>query len=250
MQAEPRIAVIIPAYNEQASIGRVVKAARDALPAAEVLVVDDASTDATARRARAAGARTLVHSSNRGKGAAMRSGLAKTQADVIVFLDADLPKLSAPHVRKLVQPVSSQKADASIAFFENKAFQGFTKMVYEPLVSIAFPECSAMKLKSPLSGQRAYSRKLLRALGSPGHGYGAEAVANIRLALAKPKPRVRQVNWGMLETIPKGAGKKRSYELMEAILSEAQRHGCRELILKSTYRQVVEDVQYAAKKLL
>lgn len=64
---------VVPCFNEAASIGEVVAGIRQHLPA--VLVVDDGSTDNTAKAARLAGAAVISHPSNRGKGAALRSGL-------------------------------------------------------------------------------------------------------------------------------------------------------------------------------
>jgi glycosyltransferase involved in cell wall biosynthesis len=86
---EPRLAVIIPALNEEQSIGAVL----DAIPAAleaDVIVVDNGSTDRTAEIADAHGAR-VVAEPQRGYGAACLAGLAAVQnPDVVAFLDADL----------------------------------------------------------------------------------------------------------------------------------------------------------------
>ncbi|MBU3742112.1 MAG: glycosyltransferase family 2 protein [Candidatus Kapabacteria bacterium] len=82
-------AVIIPALNEEASIGRVVVAVREHV--GRVVVVDNGSTDATAKVARAAGAH-VVHQQERGYGAACLRGieeLAKDPPDVVVFVDGD-----------------------------------------------------------------------------------------------------------------------------------------------------------------
>ena len=68
------IAALIPAYNCADRLGRVVRGIRRYVP--DVLVVDDGSSDGTAAVARGAGARVVVHEANRGKGPAIRSGLA------------------------------------------------------------------------------------------------------------------------------------------------------------------------------
>ena len=85
-----RCACVIPALNEEAAISGVVSACRaQDLP---VYVVDDGSRDATAERARSAGATVIVHETNLGKGRAMADGLARAAADgheAVVFLDAD-----------------------------------------------------------------------------------------------------------------------------------------------------------------
>ena len=105
---EPRLAVVIPAYNEAKTIADVIKGA--AKYADEVIVVDDGSTDNTAFIARAAGATVIRHPNNRGYGAALAIGLntaALNGNDLIVYLDGDgqhdpndIPKIIAPILRK------------------------------------------------------------------------------------------------------------------------------------------------------
>lgn len=85
-----KLLAIIPAFNEAARIGPVVEQARSFVR--EVIVVDDGSRDGTAAVAQAAGARVIVHEQNRGKGAAIVTGLkalADSDAEAAVFLDAD-----------------------------------------------------------------------------------------------------------------------------------------------------------------
>jgi glycosyltransferase involved in cell wall biosynthesis len=83
------LSVIIPAKNEAASIGAVVARLRERLPDAEVLVVDDGSTDDTARLARAAGATVVGHPQSLGNGAAVKSGVRHARGDWLLLMDAD-----------------------------------------------------------------------------------------------------------------------------------------------------------------
>ena len=84
----PSITAILPAYNEEVSIGSVVLRARQ--HADRVIVVDDGSHDHTAEVAALAGAEVIRHGENRGKGAALRTGFAAADgADVIVTIDTD-----------------------------------------------------------------------------------------------------------------------------------------------------------------
>ncbi|MCX7765132.1 MAG: glycosyltransferase family 2 protein [Candidatus Sumerlaeia bacterium] len=88
----PEISVVIPAFNESATIGEVVKALKH-LPAirCEIIVVDDGSTDATASEAEKAGAdRVICMRRNRGYGAALKTGVAHCSHDLIATIDADL----------------------------------------------------------------------------------------------------------------------------------------------------------------
>lgn len=90
---EPRknddLTVIIPAYNEAEAIGSVVTGLRDVAKDAHVLVVDDGSTDDTGAIAEAAGARVVRHSSNRGYGTSVATGIRNATTSVVALMDAD-----------------------------------------------------------------------------------------------------------------------------------------------------------------
>jgi len=100
-----RVAAIIPAYNEERTIAGVVTAAKESDLLDEVIVVSDGSTDKTSARARKAGAIVFDLPIKHGKGAAMLHGVTQTDAEILLFLDADLTGLSAQHIKKLVEPV-------------------------------------------------------------------------------------------------------------------------------------------------
>ena len=91
---EPRLpgytlTVIIPAYNEGDAISTVIGKVKELRSDAEVLVVDDGSSDNTMAVARAAGARVIRHPYNKGNGAAVKTGLRNAQGEVVLLLDAD-----------------------------------------------------------------------------------------------------------------------------------------------------------------
>src|SRR3989441_3026302 len=112
-RADGGIAVVIPAYQAAATIGGVVTEVRHALPGVAVYVVDDGSGDETGRAGRAPGATVLVHPRNLGKGAALRTGIARALADgaaIIVTLDAD-GQHPPQEIPRLVAPVAAQQAD-------------------------------------------------------------------------------------------------------------------------------------------
>lgn len=100
-----KIAVIIPAYNEEETVADVVKVAKASDLVDEVIVVSDGSIDKTAEAARRAGAKVFKLRPNRGKGAAILHGVANTKAEIVIFLDADLKGLTAHHIKKLAEPV-------------------------------------------------------------------------------------------------------------------------------------------------
>jgi glycosyltransferase involved in cell wall biosynthesis len=86
---ERTVSVVIPARNEEASVGRVVSGVLAALPGAEVIVVDDGSTDGTATVAGAAGAKVVSRPRGLGNGAAIKTGARVASGELIVFMDAD-----------------------------------------------------------------------------------------------------------------------------------------------------------------
>jgi len=107
---DPRsfISVIIPALNEEAAIGRVIAAIPDFV--GDIVVVDNGSTDATARVARDAGAR-VVTEPRRGYGAACLAGIGATRnADVVVFMDGDYSD-HPEEIARLVEPILRDEAD-------------------------------------------------------------------------------------------------------------------------------------------
>lgn len=83
-----KIAVILPAHNEERTVAATVQAFQQVLPGCEVVVCDNASTDQTARIARKAGAR-VIHEPLKGKGNAVRRLLATINADIYILADAD-----------------------------------------------------------------------------------------------------------------------------------------------------------------
>jgi glycosyltransferase involved in cell wall biosynthesis len=103
------VAIVIPALNEEATITDVVARVPENI-AGQIIVVDNASTDATAERAVAAGA-LVVHEQHRGYGAACYAGFqAASDADVVVFMDAD-GVVDPVQIKDLLTPIDADEAD-------------------------------------------------------------------------------------------------------------------------------------------
>ncbi len=86
---QTKLSVVLPAKNEAAAIGQTVSTIVGRYPGAEVLVVNDGSSDATAAIAEQAGARVINHPYSKGNGAAIKTGARAAGGDVVVFMDAD-----------------------------------------------------------------------------------------------------------------------------------------------------------------
>jgi glycosyltransferase involved in cell wall biosynthesis len=157
-----RAAVVIPAYNEAATVADVVEVALQARLADEVLVVDNNSTDETGKVAASAGAR-VVECLEKGKGQAMAAGVAATDAEVIVFLDADLVGLKPEHVDRLADAVLNGRAGMACGLFDRGPAQN-------PIFLRALPI---------LTGQRALRRDIFeRVHFEDQQGYKIEAALN------------------------------------------------------------------------
>jgi glycosyltransferase involved in cell wall biosynthesis len=117
-----KVAAIVPAYNEAARLAGVLTPLLEAPVVDEIIVVDDGSTDGTAGVARqfclqSSRVRLIELPENQGKGGAMRWGARNTDADVVLFLDADLSGLRPEHPAALLAPVLRGEADMAMGVF-------------------------------------------------------------------------------------------------------------------------------------
>jgi glycosyltransferase involved in cell wall biosynthesis len=116
------ISVIIPAFNEAATVGAVVRVAKSHPRISEVLVVDDGSFDQTGREAEAAGAKVLRLWRNRGKAGAMDRGVAEASSSILYFIDADMIGLTHAMMDAMLAPVLSGSTDMFVAVVGRKRF--------------------------------------------------------------------------------------------------------------------------------
>ncbi len=130
---ETKIAAIVPAFNEEATIGNVVQALKDSGVFSDVIVVSDGSTDKTEEVARHAGAVCYEIPRNRGKGQAMQHGIAHTDAQIIFFADADLYGFKKEHMEAVLAPVLSGEAAMSVGIRDRGPFLMRAAM-YLPLI--------------------------------------------------------------------------------------------------------------------
>ena len=180
VDAPTSVSVIIPAHNEAGTIQATIKAALGMPGVTEVVVVDDGSTDGTEELARQAGATILLrHSRNLGKGAALQTGWRASHGDVLLLLDADLGS-SAAEGTKLLQPVLSGAADATIARFPRSARGGGLGLALR-LARWGVRRLTGVSVEFPLSGQRAIKRCVLEDIGGFSHRFAVETGMTVDL---------------------------------------------------------------------
>lgn len=135
MAPAPRVAVVVPAYNEGDTLAEVLTALQAMTLWDELVVVSDGSTDDTAAIARAAGVTTVELSTNRGKGHALAAGVAATTAPVLLFVDADILRLSEAMLSSLVAPVLAGRAAMNVGIRHRGGLLNAVQRHFGPLLS-------------------------------------------------------------------------------------------------------------------
>lgn len=155
-----KVAAVIPAYNEAATIGPVIAVLRQVPMVDEIIVVSDGSEDGTAEIAREQGAIVIELEKNCGKGAAMATGAQRAKGDILLFLDADLEGLTPYHVESLLKPVLQGEAEMTIGVFHRGRSLTDWAQVIAP----------------HLSGQRAILKELFLSAGIEASRYEVEVM--------------------------------------------------------------------------
>ncbi|HVF73130.1 MAG TPA: glycosyltransferase [Chthoniobacterales bacterium] len=179
--ARDRVAVLIPCFNEEVTIGSVVEQFRAELPDALVCVFDNNSTDRTVERARAAGARVL-HEARRGKGFVIQSAFRHIDTDVYVLVDGDAT-YPAPAVHSLIAPILTGDADMVVGSrlhaHSQSQFRQINRWANRMVVFI-LKIVFGVRLTDVLSGYRAFNRRFVKNLPLFGGGFEIETELTIK----------------------------------------------------------------------
>ncbi|MDO5848670.1 MAG: glycosyltransferase [Methanobrevibacter sp.] len=162
-----KVAVILPAFNEEENVKAVIDVISKVSYVDEIIVVDDGSTDGTAKVATDAGAIVISHEVNKGKGEAIKTGYNYTNADIIAFIDADISNLTKHKVDAIIRPILDGKTEITKTKFA-RASGRVTELTAKPLLNFFFPEIS---FEQPLSGQFAAKKSALKKINfEPDYG--------------------------------------------------------------------------------
>ena len=182
--SDKSVSIVIPAYNEEATVAKVVSVALKLSYVTEVIVVDDGSTDRTVEEAESAGATVISHIMNEGKGSAIKTGFKNSHGagatvishimnegkgsaiktgfknshgDIVAFIDADVSNFTSEKIDKIIRPILEDKTDITKTKFARESGR-VTELTAKPLLGFFFPELS---YEQPLSGQFAGKRSAL-----------------------------------------------------------------------------------------
>ncbi len=181
----PSIAVILPCLNEAAAIASVIAAFRASLPAAQMFVIDNASTDATASVARAAGASVLTERA-RGKGNAVRRAFTAIDADIYVIADGD-GTYDASQAPALVDLLRNERLDMVVAVRRKTALDAYRpghelgNRIFNRVLKTLFDS----EFKDIFSGYRVLSNRYVKSFPALSDGFEIETEMAVHAVLLR-----------------------------------------------------------------
>jgi HAD superfamily phosphoserine phosphatase-like hydrolase len=156
-----KFTAVVPSYNEEKRCCHVIKELLKIKYLDELIFVDDGSTDNTEKVVNECTNdprfHYVPHKKNKGKGAALKTGVKKAKNEVILFLDADLMNITYQKIKKIVDPVLTDEVDVSRGAFR-RARGRVTEYAVKPMMRVLFPE---MYFEQPISGQVCAKKSFL-----------------------------------------------------------------------------------------
>ncbi|MFE9656903.1 glucosyl-3-phosphoglycerate synthase [Micromonospora sp. NPDC006431] len=246
-KGDSRVSVVLPARNEEATVGAIVSTIRehlmDQIPLVdELIVVDSRSTDRTAQVARAAGAEVVSQDAMTrglprlsGKGDALWAGLAAAEGEVVAFVDADLREFRPHFVTGLIGPLlTDPSVDFVKGFYHRPLVRAsgvepdgggrVTELAARPLLNLFWPELAGFV--QPLAGEYAGRRVVLEQVPFVS-GYGVETAMLIDLLELVGLDALAQVDLGQRKHRHQDVAAlgRMSAQIMLTVWSRLQRRG-------------------------
>lgn len=210
------VAVIIPAFNEEKTVGLIIDSIRKSEVKTNIIVVDNCSTDKTSEIAKMHNVQ-VVYCGNQGKGFAMEEGLKHVKEEIVVFVDGDLNIHSQDVIKMVVDPIRNENYDLVKSTFEREGGR-VTELVAKPLLELLFPDnCN---FSQPLSGIIAGKKEKFDKIELE-KDYGVDI--GILLDMIKMNAKIKEVNIGTIDNCSQSwkSLSKMSKQVMVAILKRA-----------------------------
>lgn len=213
------ITIVIPTLNEAGRIGAIVDYLKGHHLIDEIIVIDDGSTDETAKIAQEQGAKVYL-SSMLGKGASMADGLRRAHNDIVLFLDGDIYNFSPDLVDKMVEPLLDYSVDFVKGAFKRQAGR-VTELTAKPLLKTFFPELT--RYEQPLGGIIAGRRSFLEKINLE-NDYAVDIA--LLIDIHQFGARIAEVQIGHLEHDHQSlsALSGMAFQIVRAILERASRY--------------------------
>jgi glycosyltransferase involved in cell wall biosynthesis len=193
------LSVVIPAYNEEATLEKVMKRVLELAHLLEVVIVDDCSSDATGEIAERLGqtypkVKVLHHRKNSGKTEALKTGFASTLGEIVIVQDADL-EYDPSDIGEVIAPILSNDADVVYGsrFLVRRAARALYFYHYLANKSLTFASnlFTNLNLTDVETGYKAFRGNIIRNMNITSSGYGFEI--EVTAKIAKLKCRIYEV---------------------------------------------------------
>jgi len=171
------VAVIIPAYQAATTIGDVIARIHATVPTAEIVVIDDGSTDGTGHEGRGRGTTLVTLPRNRGKGAALRTGIREATlrgASVLVTIDADAQH-PPEEIPQLLKPILEGRADLVLGARKRDQAMPISRRLTNWLSATLASRIGGQLVRDAQTGFRAFTRAVTERVQPAGDRYEYEA---------------------------------------------------------------------------
>jgi glycosyltransferase involved in cell wall biosynthesis len=172
-----QVVVVIPAYQAAATIRDVITRTRAAVPPAQIIVVDDGSSDGTGDEGRGTGVTLITHPRNRGKGAALRTGIREATArgaSVVVTIDADAQH-PPEEIPRLLQPILEGRSDLVLGARKRDQAMPISRRFTNWLSATLASRIGGQPVRDAQTGFRAFTRAVTERVQPAGDRYEYEA---------------------------------------------------------------------------